>query len=93
MRIIGNIEHPVFKITVFKTDNRLSIKFEYGLMEQVFKFREGERIHGIDDVRSMVDKPMLDAVAANFRAMIHTREQAISRLIPPDEASEFDKII
>ena len=93
MRIIGIIEHSALKITVFKTDDRLSVKFEYGLMEQVFKFREREGLQDFDDVRRMVDKPMLDAVAENFKTMLRAREQAFSRQIPPKEANEFDVII
>jgi hypothetical protein len=93
MRIIGTIDHPALKITVFKTDDQLSVKFEYGLMEQVFKFREGERLRDFDDVRSLVDKPMLDAVAENFKTMLRAREQALLRHVPPDEANEFDVII
>ena len=30
MRIVGDIEHPRLKITVFKNDGRFSLKFENG---------------------------------------------------------------
>ncbi|TAK40191.1 MAG: hypothetical protein EPO28_10460 [Saprospiraceae bacterium] len=93
MRIIGTIEHPALKITAFKTEDRLSVKFEFGLMEQVFKFREREGLRDFDDVSRMVDKPMLDAVAEIFKTMLHAREQACLRLIPPEEANEFEVII
>ena len=34
MRILGYLEHPTLKITVFKMDNRISVKFENSLYEQ-----------------------------------------------------------
>ena len=39
MRILGYIDHPVVKITVFKMDNKFSVKFESIHYEQTFKFR------------------------------------------------------
>ncbi|MBK7870450.1 MAG: hypothetical protein IPJ74_07085 [Saprospiraceae bacterium] len=51
MRIIGYIEHPVLKITVFKMDNKISIKFESGLYEQTYKFRSGDTISNLGDVK------------------------------------------
>ena len=43
MRIIGQIEHPDLKITVFKSDNRISVKFENEGYEQIFKLGADER--------------------------------------------------
>ena len=50
MRVIGNIDHPILKITAFKMDNKLSIKFESGLFEQTYKFRESEQLRLKEDV-------------------------------------------
>lgn len=38
MRIIGNIQHPDIRITVFHMNNKFIVKMEAGPMEQVFKF-------------------------------------------------------
>ena len=52
MRIIGYIEHPNLKITVFKNEGKVSVQLESGLNVQLYKFRDGEgvengRDHGL----------------------------------------------
>ncbi|MEK7256255.1 MAG: hypothetical protein AAB316_15995 [Bacteroidota bacterium] len=59
MRIIGSIPHPTLKITVFKMDNRLSIKFEAGMYEQTYKFRESTDLQDFAGAQRLVDEPFL----------------------------------
>ena len=67
MRITGYIEHPVFKITIFKMDNKFSVKFETPQFEQTYKFRIGEGIENEADIRKLVDGPFITAVAQIFK--------------------------
>jgi len=93
MRIIGYIEHPVMKITVFKMDNRLSAKFETGMHEQTYKFRVEDAVQNLEDVRRIVDETFQDAVLQLFKTMRLNGMQALSRNLPRAAEDEFDRII
>jgi hypothetical protein len=92
MRIIGNIEHPVFKITVFKHDNRVSVKLESGLYEQTYKFRDGEGIDKAEDVEKLLDAPFLESVEGMLSMMHSARIHALNRQHAQSEES-FEEII
>ena len=93
MRIIGYIEHPVLKITVFKMDTSFSVKFERSSLEQTYKFRPNNGLEGIKEIRQLVDEKFLEKVEQQFRQMEMLREWSLSRHFPPDPADEFDEII
>jgi len=93
MRIIGNIEHPILKITVFKMENRISVKFESGLYEQTYKFRDGEGVETLEDVEKVVDVLFLAQVLQHLNQMHEIRNQTLSRNIFVEENDEFDRII
>lgn len=42
MRIIGQLEHPRIKITLFDQNDKLSVKFEKGQSEIILKFKEDQ---------------------------------------------------
>ncbi|MFK7936015.1 MAG: hypothetical protein AB8G22_21050 [Saprospiraceae bacterium] len=93
MRIIGYIEHPHLKVTVFKMDNKLSVKFESGLYEQTYKFRMTEQLETLEDVKKLVDMPFLLAVEEELQRMHRVRNAALSRKIKTSETNEFPTII
>ena len=85
MRIIGYLPHEHFKITVFKDNNRLSIKFESGLYEQTYKFRDRPELQTLDQVQQLVDTTWLNTVGEAFKRMHRTKNEALQRRIPPDD--------
>ena len=93
MRIIGNIDHPSLKITVFKMDNRLSVKFETGLYEQTYKIREQEGMSNFEDIQNIVDEPFIEKIMELFPKMHFSKMQAISRNFQSPNHNEFDKIV
>ena len=93
MRIIGNIEHPNLKITVFKMDNKLSLKFESGLYEQTFKFREHESLSNFEDMQKLVDEELINAVLSDIQKMHKTKTATLSRFLRSKKGEEFEKII
>lgn len=93
MRIIGYIEHPTLKITVFKMDNRLSVKFETGLYEQTYKYRTGDGMETLEDVKKQVDEPFVQEVNKLFAQMHLSKNQALKRNIDQSQEDEFDLII
>jgi hypothetical protein len=96
MRIIGEIQHPTLKITVFKMDNKLSVKFETGLYEQTFKFRESNELNNFESVQKLVDEQFVSAVLENFAKLHQMKNEALGRFLPQTQAGverEFEEII
>jgi hypothetical protein len=93
MRILGSLDQNGLKITVFKNDNRISLKLENEQYEQTFKFREDERLEGLESVKKVVDSAFLAKIQANFQAMHAMRLEAFERAFPISEEIIFDEII
>lgn len=92
MRILGYIDHPTLKITVFKMDNRLSVKFESGFYEQTYKFRSGMEIENLKDIEKLIDASFIQAVLAEMGTMNQIRNQALKRFLVQEEEG-FEEII
>ena len=93
MRIAGYIEHPKLKITIFQMDNRFTVKFEDGTLEQVYKFRTGDFIHSVGDIRRLVDEAFIRDVSSEMARLREIHQNAQSRLQPEADDDEFDAII
>ena len=93
MRIIGHIEHPHLKITVFKMDNRVSVKFENALYEQTFKLGHDERLSSVESVQKLADAAFLEQVLAVFQQMHQAKMAAFARAFPLEESIVFEEII
>lgn len=68
MRIVGVIEHPVFKISVFSWSEKYIVKIEAGLFEQTYKFRESD-FNGWEDLKEFFNESMIQDINATFKKM------------------------
>jgi hypothetical protein len=93
MRIIGQLEHPTLKITVFKMNERVSVKFENEGYEQTFKLGQDDRLASLGGVRHWVDAALLEQVQLTFQQMHHSRLAALDRAFPPAQDLVFEEII
>jgi hypothetical protein len=93
MRIIGHIEHPNLKITVFRMDHRTSVKFENAMYEQTFKLGHDERLATLEAVRQFVDASFIEQVLGHFQQMHQTRMAAHGRAFPVETGVAFEEII
>lgn len=93
MRIIGHIEHPVLKITVFRSDNRISVKFENEGYEQTYKLGTDERLSDVESIRKWADALLLNEILDRMQHMHRGRLSALLRAFPPDGSPEFEEII
>lgn len=94
MRLIGQIEHPVLKISVFKMDGRVSVKFENAHYEQTFKFGNDERIQSLEDVQRVVDVVMAEEVLLNMQQQHRCRLAAMRRTFgEQSQTLVFEEII
>ena len=93
MRIVGTIDHPILKITVFKMDEKFSIKFENGLLEQTYKIRAGSEINSFEDIQKMVDPKWINEVMQMLQQMNQSKLEATARFLVVNDEAEFDEII
>ncbi len=94
MRIAGEIEHPVLKITIFQMDNRFTVKFEDGTIEQAYKFRKSEAINSAADIRKLVDERFQEQVMEQMKALRQLHQEVLQRFQPEiEEDDEFEEII
>jgi hypothetical protein len=93
MRVIGYIEHPVFKISIFKNDGRTSVKFENEQYEQTFKLGQDERFATIEGIQKWADPILIESVADGFRQMHSAKLKARERAFPDETTPVFEDIL
>lgn len=93
MRIIGDIVHPVMKITVFKMDDKRAIKFETGLLEQTYKFRAYDGCSTFEEIQNIVDNAFIKSVETQFANMGVIKQTVFQKLHSTDVNDEFEEII
>lgn len=93
MRIIGQIDHPSLKISVFKNEGRTSVKFETSLYEQTFKMGDDERFATLEGIAQWADKALIEQVMDGFRQMHAARLESMNRNYPASAEFVFETII
>jgi hypothetical protein len=68
MRVVKEIPHPRFKITVFSWNNKYIIKIEDAHLEQTFKIDQQE-VSGMDEIEAMLTEEFLIGTLKRFVEM------------------------
>lgn len=68
MRVVGDIPHEKFKITVFSGNNKYHIKIEIDAYEQVFKVPHDE-VNSWEDLKPLLTHDFLVSCLHRFVAM------------------------
>lgn len=69
MRIVGEIPHPVYKISILKHMGKFTLKIEANATEQSYKIRESESIQSPADIEKLVNNNFLSKVDKVFLDM------------------------
>ena len=70
MRVIGEIPHPVMKITIFYMNQKYLIKFENNGLEQIYKISEFDyMVNSLDDIYKVVTEDFIHRVLILFAEM------------------------
>ena len=69
MRIIAELPHPEFKITIMNMNQKFIIKLEQGSLEQIYKIPEMDLTDGVNSVFELLDEPFLKTVGERFATM------------------------
>ena len=69
MRIIAEIPHPDFKVSILNMNRKFIIKIEQGALEQTYKVAEMDLMDGVNSVFELLDEPFYKTVSARFTEM------------------------
>lgn len=93
MRVLGNIEHPELKITVFKMENRITVKFENRGYELSFKLGTDDNLTDLDRIKKWIDPDLIAGIQTSFGQLHRLKLAANARAFPEQETSEFEDIL
>lgn len=69
MRIIAELPHPEFKISLLNMNQKFIVKIEKGVYEQTYKIPEMDLTDGVNSVFELLDDEFLKTVSARFAEM------------------------
>lgn len=70
MRIIKEIPHEDFKITLFRWNEKFLIKYEMGNFEQTYKIPEMDLLEGVQELETIaLNEEFLESVFNQFETM------------------------
>jgi hypothetical protein len=68
MRIIDNIPHESMTISIFQMNDKYTVRFEAGFMEQSFKFLI-EDMKSVEGLKSRITPEFIEATRKRFNDM------------------------
>ncbi len=68
MRIIDHIPHPSLQISIFQMNDKYIVRFEAGLMEQVFKFKM-EQVPNLEQLKILISPEFIEQTRSRFNDM------------------------
>ncbi len=69
MRVVAELPHPDFKITIFSMNQKFIVKMERGILEQTYKIAEMDLTDGVNSVFELLDEEFLKTVSVRFKDM------------------------
>ncbi len=69
MRIIAELPHPEFKISILNMNQKFIVKIEQGTLEQSYKIAEMDLTDGVNSVFELLDEAFLKTVSSRFAEM------------------------
>ena len=80
MRIIGEIPHAVYKITVLKMNEKVTIQIEDRLVSQSFVFRDGSGIKDLASAEQLLTFDFMQKVTTRFQSMNADYIEALEKI-------------
>lgn len=79
MRVVAELPHPNFKITIMSMNQKFIVKMEQGTLEQTYKVPEMDLTDGVNSVFEILDEAFLSKVSARFSEMVKDYQEAYYR--------------
>lgn len=91
MRIVAEIPHPEFKITVLHHQNRYTIQVENGSLSQHYRYRQQPGLEQTSEIEKLVNTDFITGVTAVFKAMENIHHRGLP--LENQDNEEFEEII
>lgn len=91
MRVIGEIKHPKYKITVLKMNEKVTVQIEDRLVSQSFVFRDGSGVRDLSSAEQLLTAEFMDNITARFSQMNQDYISALEKL-NVEELDDFEII-
>ena len=92
MRIVKEFAIEEIQVTVFRMEQRFTMKLEWNRMEQVFKLDARDGVESLDDVLIIIDQHFIQNVREAFEIMIKNKSQRLAA-IQEMTGEDFPEII
>lgn len=69
MRVLAELPHPDFKITILGMNQKFIVKFEQGTLEQSYKLAEADVVGGVNGIFELLDEDFMKQVLELFVQM------------------------
>jgi hypothetical protein len=69
MRVVAELPHPDFKVTIMSMNQKFIIKLEKGVFEQIYKVAEMDLTDGVNSVFELLDEEFLKKAGERFKEM------------------------
>ena len=79
MRVVAELPHPDFKITIMNMNNKYIVKIEQGNLEQTYKIAQADLFDDVNSVFELLDEEFLKTVLARFHEMRKDFKQSYNR--------------
>jgi hypothetical protein len=79
MRILKEIPHHDYKITLYSWNNRYIIKLEQGFLEQTFKVNQFD-VAGDEEIERLLDETFINEAIDRFRSMSQSLHEGLQRI-------------
>ncbi len=89
MRIVDEWNHEEIKVTAFHMNGRYSLKFELKLLEQWYKFRDGQ-IKNSNQLKEMLTDDFYNSLIEVFNSMDKNKSNLLHQI---EDSYNFDTII
>ena len=86
MRIIGEISHPKYKITVLKMNEKVTLQIEDRLVSQSYVFRDGSGVSDLSSAEKILNDAFLKSIDERFQQM----NKDYMRALESQAQDEFD---
>jgi len=92
MRIIKELTIEDINVSIFKMEQKYTLKLEWNRMEQTFKLDGRDGVEELDHVLALIDKSFIEKVRIAFKTMASNRNDRLSALQEITE-EDFPEII
>ncbi len=89
MRIVDEWNYKEIKVTAFHMNGKYSLKFELNLLEQWFKFRDGQ-VENVNQLKEMLTDQFYNNLIEVFSTMDKNKTELLHNIV---DGYNFDTII